>query len=275
MEKIEKQKISPTIAEAMLKLNIDNNRPISISVVNQYTIDMIAQKWIATADTIKFDVQGRLIDGQHRLHAIVKSGMTVDIWVATEIEETAVRYIDTGRKRSANDLLHMQGIAGGYAMEVSSVSRKIINWERDATAVLSNFGNGGGIKLRGSISNSQILEYCEKNPAVVDFAIFGKALYSKTPVKLFSAADLGFLYWLLSQKDPIAAKDFLEKLCLKDNVPADSPIACLYNRLLSSKTSLTPVLKLKLTFQAWNLWRQNKKISALKVAHLEEMPVLI
>lgn len=275
MERIEKQIITPEQAEQMLKLNIENNRPVSISVVNQYAIDMMQNKWLGTADSIKFDNQGRLIDGQHRLRAIIQANTTVEMWVATELTVEAVKYIDTGRKRSSNDLLHMQGIGGGYATDISAVTRKIIGWESQAHTVLSNFGNGGGVKMKCSISNHQILEYCQTHPDVVAHAIFGKNLYCKTPVKLFSSADLGFLQWLLSQKDAEKADEFLEKLCLKDNVPADSPIACLYNRLLTSKTSLTPLLKLKLTFQAWNLWRQGKKISALKVAHMEALPELI
>lgn len=274
MERIQKQSITPAEAAQMLLLNIDNNRPVSISVINQYTNDMLQDKWIQTADSLKFDKQGRLIDGQHRLHAIIKAEVTVEMWVATELDETAVKYIDTGRKRSSIDLLHMKGVGGGYASDISSVTRKIIAWENQRQTVLSNFGQGGGTKLKGSISNHQILEHCENNPGVVVHAIYGKNLYCKTPVKMFSSADLGFLHWLFSQKNSQKASEFLEKLCLKDNVPADSPIACLYNRLLTSK-SLTPLLKLKLTFHAWNLWRQDKRISALKVAKMDVLPELI
>lgn len=274
MERIQKQSITPEVATQMLALNIANNRPISMSVINQYTNDMLQEKWIQTADSLKFNKQGRLIDGQHRLHAIIKAEVTVEMWVATELDENAVKYIDTGRKRSSNDLLQMQGIGGGYSADISAVTRKIIGWENQKQTVLSDFGKGGGTKLKGSISNHQILEYCEKNPDVVTHAIYGKNLYCKTPVKMFSSADLGFLQWLLAQKDARKADEFLEKLCLKDNVPADSPIACLYNRLLTSK-SLTPLLKLKLTFHAWNLWRQDKRISALKVAKMDVLPELI
>ena len=274
MERIEKQIIIPEIAEQMLKLNIDNNRPVSISVINQYAIDMMTGKWTNTADSIKFDKQGRLIDGQHRLRAVVKANVTVEMWVATELDESAIKYIDTGRKRSANDLLHMSNIGGGYSTEIAAVCRKVIGWEREQKSVLSRAGISGS-PIKGSISNHQILQYCMDNPAIIEHAQFGKQLYCKTPVKLFTSTDLGFLHWLFTAIDAEKGKEFLEKLCLKDNVPADSPIACLYNRLLVSKTSLTPLMKLKLTFQAWNLWRQGKKIGALKVAHMESLPELI
>lgn len=274
MERIEKQIITPEIAAQMLKLNIENNRPVSISVINQYAIDIMMGKWTNTADSIKFDTQGRLIDGQHRLHAIIKANEAVEMWVATELDESAIKYIDTGRKRSANDLLHMSNIGGGYATEIAAVCRKVISWEREQTSILSRAGISGS-PLKGSISNHQILEYCQLNPAIIEHAQFGKQLYCKTPVKIFTSTDLGFLHWLLTRIDAEKGKEFLEKLCLKDNVPADSPIACLYNRILSSKASLTPLFKLKLTFQAWNLWRQGKRISALKVAHMETLPELI
>jgi hypothetical protein len=274
MEKLEKQLITPEKAEAMLKLNIENNRPLSMSTINQYVIDMMAGKWVATGDSIKFDKNGNLNDGQHRLHAIVKSGVSVEMWVCTDLDTEAVKYIDTGRKRSASDLLHMAKLGGGYSTDLVSVARKIMMWQRDKNSVLSNLEKGRGIALRGSLSNHQILEFCQNND-ILPHAIFGKSLYCKTPVKIFSTADIGFLHWLFSEKSKEKAEDFLTKLCLKDNVAVNSPISVLYNRLLTSRESLTPMTKLKLGFQAWNLWRQEKTISVLKVAHMESLPELV
>lgn len=273
MERIEKQIITPELAEQMLSRNIKNNRPVSIMTINQYAIDIVAGKWMDTADSIKFDIDGNMIDGQHRLHAIIKAGIPVEMWVATELNAESVRYIDTGRKRTANDLLHMTEIGGGYIAEITAVSRKVMAWQRDTKAVLSRKGHGSG--LRGSISNHQILQYCMDNPDIIKHATFGKQLYTKTPVKIYTATDLGFLSWLFSGIDAAKAIEFLEKACLKDNVPADSPIACLYNRLLNAKDYMTPMLKLKLTFHAWNLWRQDKKVSALKVSQMDELPELV
>jgi hypothetical protein len=274
MEKLEKQLITPQIAESMLKLNIANNRPISMATINQYTIDMLQEKWLSTGDSIKFDNEGNLSDGQHRLHAIVKSGVSIEMWVCTNLNKEALKFIDTGRKRSAADLLHMSNIGGGYATDLVSVARKIIAWQRDKEAVLSNMQSGRGMSMKGSLSNHQILEFCQNNN-VLDHAIFGKNLYSRTPVKLMSSADLGFLHWLFSQISKEKAEEFLTKLALKDNVPHNSPIACLYNRILSSKDSLTPITKMKLIFHAWNLWREDKTALMLKVGKMETLPELV
>lgn len=275
MQSIEKRMISPAEAEKMLELNIKNNRPVSNMIINQYANDMMAEKWMDTADSIKFDTQGRLIDGQHRLCAILKADRSVEMWVATELDENAIKYIDTGRKRSANDLLHMAEMGGGYTAELTALTRKIMAWERDVVSVLSLQSKTSGSRLKGSISNHLILEYCQNNPGIISHAQFGKNMYAKTPVKIFTATDLGFLHWRFSAIDSVKASEFIEKLCLKDNVPADSPIACLYNRLLGSKDLMTPTLKLKLTFHAWNLWRQDKRVTSLKVSRMEELPELI
>jgi hypothetical protein len=274
MERIEKQIITPGQAEAMLKLNINNNRPVSNVVVNQYAIDMMTGKWVATGDSIKFDKQGRLNDGQHRLHAIIRAGIPVEMWVCYDLEETAIKYIDTGRKRSAKDLFFMNNVGGGYANEIIALTRKIISWEENQRAVLSRM-NRGGTKLKTSISNHAIMEYVETHKDIIEHAQYGKLLFQRTPVKLFSATDLGFLRYLFVKKDPIAAEEFLEKLCMKDNVAATSPIACLYNRILGSRDSLTPFLKLQLTFVAWNLWREGKQVNVLKVGKLDGVPELV
>ena len=273
MERLVKQLITPEQAEAMLKLNIDNNRPLHQPTVNQYAIDMMTNKWIVTGDSIKFDKQGRLNDGQHRLHGIIKAGKSVEMWVCYDLDEEALKYIDTGRKRSAKDLFYMKDrLGGGYANEVITLTKKVISWEENKRSVLNRKSGG---TLRGSISNHAIMEYVEQHPEIIENAVYGKLLFQRTPVKLFTATDLGFLRWVFIQKDPKQAEEFLEKLCMKDNVAATSPIACLYNRILSSRDSLTPFFKLQLTFTAWNLWRENKSVTVLKIGKMETIPELV
>lgn len=94
--------ISPNTAEVILKYNNKKNRNISMSKVSLYAKDMISGNWSAdTIDSIAFDSKGILINGQHRLKAIVKSGQTINALVSFGVSPHMG--MDAGKTRSIKD----------------------------------------------------------------------------------------------------------------------------------------------------------------------------
>lgn len=91
------------------------NRPVVQDVVDAYARDMTRGVWVQTHQGVAFNDQDHLIDGQHRLLAIVKSGVTVRMMVtfglASKIaghEMTTMDAVDRGRTRSVADQLKIQ-----------------------------------------------------------------------------------------------------------------------------------------------------------------------
>ena len=67
-------------------------------------------EWISNnGDTIKIDKKGLLIDGQHRLKAIIIHAKPLTLWVAQNVEKRSIMVIDIGRRRSPGDTLSLQG----------------------------------------------------------------------------------------------------------------------------------------------------------------------
>lgn len=64
--------VTPDIAKQWLKQNT-NNRKIKEAVVDAYAKDMLNGKWTINNDSITFDKNGILTNGQHRLMAVIKS----------------------------------------------------------------------------------------------------------------------------------------------------------------------------------------------------------
>jgi hypothetical protein len=104
--------INRQYAEKVLEKG-SQNRSISDNKVNQYARDMLNSQWVLNHQGIAFDDDGNLIDGQHRLAAIARSGCTVDMLVTTGIPKLsenglAIHVMDTvdrGRPRSVGDQL--------------------------------------------------------------------------------------------------------------------------------------------------------------------------
>jgi hypothetical protein len=100
--------VTPTIAKAWLDMNTRNRKPSSV-IVGAYARDMKAGRWMLTADPIRFDTKGNLIDGQHRLLACIQSESHFPSLVAYGLPAEAQDFIDCGKRRSVADMLSLNG----------------------------------------------------------------------------------------------------------------------------------------------------------------------
>lgn len=98
--------IDPHLAAEYLERNT-LNRAVRAAKVAEYAADMRLGRWHDTGQGIIFDETGTLIDGQHRLLAIIESGIGVHMDVIRGVSRSAMAYIDVGAKRSTNDYLHL------------------------------------------------------------------------------------------------------------------------------------------------------------------------
>jgi len=97
------ERITPEVAEKMLKANIDNRKmsrePLAQAIEND--------EWKLNGATIVFDDHGILRDGQHRLYACIRTGVPIDTFVVRGVSHDAQITMDTGIKRSLKDYLEM------------------------------------------------------------------------------------------------------------------------------------------------------------------------
>lgn len=99
--------ITPKIAEEWLKKNIGNNRNPRTYGITAYATDMANGNWGLTPDAIAFNEDGILINGQHRLNAIVKSGVTINAFVVFGFPMSKKDFLnlDNGVKRTFRDMI--------------------------------------------------------------------------------------------------------------------------------------------------------------------------
>jgi hypothetical protein len=95
--------ITPHRAQSYLERN-KTNRKVSWAAVAALAYDMATGAFLTTEQGIAFDIHGGLVDGQHRLHAIIRSGKAQTMRVtfnAPSIEAPR----DRGRIRAIGDFL--------------------------------------------------------------------------------------------------------------------------------------------------------------------------
>lgn len=101
--------VTPEMAQRWLDSYNTENRKVKKTALDRYVRDIENGDWTFLGDPIRFDVRGILIDGQHRLMAIVKSGQSVMMAVLRGIPTEARATIDSGARRSSGDALQIEG----------------------------------------------------------------------------------------------------------------------------------------------------------------------
>lgn len=89
-----------------------HNRPVNEAHVKRLARDIQAGRWRLTHQGIAFDTDGLLIDGQHRLWAIIEAGTSITTRVFFNEPPENRHVLDSGQRRSNLDILNLTGQVG-------------------------------------------------------------------------------------------------------------------------------------------------------------------
>lgn len=101
---------TPTMAQEWLEHKNTRNRPLGKGDIRKYCLAMLSGEWELNGESLVLDDKGRLVNGQHRLAAIVLAGesdtdITVPVLVILGVKSKAFDTFDQGRSRSLSDVL--------------------------------------------------------------------------------------------------------------------------------------------------------------------------
>jgi hypothetical protein len=99
--------VTPVMAQQWLKAN-NFNRPLKPRLVDKYVSQMCNGNWQRTHQGIAFDFKGTILDGQHRLWAIVQSGCTLPMLIFLNESRRVHESIDGGKPRSLLDVIRLE-----------------------------------------------------------------------------------------------------------------------------------------------------------------------
>lgn len=261
--KLTKTLVTPSMAKKLLETNTSKNRRIKPAVVNKYAKEMAEGRWRKdTAEAIKISEDGALIDGQHRLLAIVKSNKSIELLVASEVPYENFKVIDTGVSRNAGDAFKIEGIKN------SNLVPAIISLYN----VLKSTGKGASYEADQVPSITSVLDlYYERqnfwqsasNKAVNWYVSFSHIISPKT---------LGALYALFYDKNQQDATDFMDQLTTGINIK-NQTISYLRAKMINDKLSPKKMhrnFKIALIIKTWNFFRKKTELPSSK--HLKFDP---
>lgn len=167
--------ITPSLARGWLDRCNTSNRRLKPAIINRYAHDMATDAWYPTSQGISFtgnetDGLGTLVDGQHRLEAIVQSGKTVRSMVAFNVPMASQVAYDGHARRSPADC-------------IKSASGKDVNHET-AAIVRRMFETGTG--RTGYIQPREMVVWYERTSDAIAFVT--EVFVRKTVARITTAA---------------------------------------------------------------------------------------
>ena len=114
--KFEVHDITPEMAKTILTYRNKNNRKYRYNQLAKLSDAIEKGEWKVTNQGLAFDKEGNLIDGQHRLAAVLQTRKTVPMMVATNMPADIFNVVDSGCKRTTGDALDILGSENGLVV---------------------------------------------------------------------------------------------------------------------------------------------------------------
>ena len=241
--------VTPKMAERWLRSNT-HNRKVRQRTVAKYRADMEAGLWAMAADPIRFDYNGTLLDGQHRLLALAElpDVVTIPFLVVRGLPPESQGVMDQGSKRTPGDQLALAGVKNSNA--VAAAVKKLLIWR-------------GGVMFRDTklqqISAPQIEAWVDANASDVAFfnSIWSMIRQNDAPPSVAGAAAFAF-----ADIDRDSCERFFTLLA-RGAGGEGHPITTLDKRLQRNRREGLKMPDrdyLALFILAWNAWRGGKEM---------------
>lgn len=259
--------ITPSLAKEILESNICNRR-VSKVKLELYANEMATGNWKSgTGETIKISKNKVLIDGQHRLLAIIKSNTSSYFYISFNHDDDIFQYIDTGKMRNSKDVFTIAGVKN--STNVPTIISKYNHFKKGKMAV-------GQIDKKAT--NAMLLDQYNED------AQFWNSVHTKSInwynsfARVLPPSLIGGFYSYTKKHSFFNAEDFMDQLCTGMNI-SNNVIYLLRNKLIEDKVSpkkMLDTIKNALIIKAWNVFVKDEKIKMLKYdSERETYPIII
>lgn len=232
--------------------NNKNNRTVSQRHVQALARLMTQGNFKFVGDPIRFDVDGNLLDGQHRLEAILASETEHRMVVITNLDPESNLYMDAGKVRSTGDQMKIAlGAANGN--QVAAISRVVMRWQA-----------GDLLAQEITFTTPEVVEWAE--PRLDILALAERNARAVRAVMPTSKAVCGAVFVQAHHLSPTDAETFFGRLADGADLDFANPIRALRETLLrrGRYDRLTPGDEVYRYVRAWNAWRNNEELTRIQ-----------
>lgn len=265
-EDLSMEPMTPELAEKLLSNN-QGNRPVSMANVENFARLMSEGLWRYNGDTFRIAKDGTLLDGQHRLMAVVRSGVTMPrAIIVRNLENETQATMDQGKKRSASDVLGMAGFGNGN--QIQSVARMVHDWKLGKRGI-AELSKGSRMQM----TPDEIRLWAIRDDNLRKAAVF--SVRSGMRALCLQKAS-GTLWFLTNEADPDKCAEFFELLESGAGLEKGNPVLTVRNYWQNLRMQKNqPVARyLAAGVRAWNRWMTGETMSMVTQRLEQDIPDL-
>lgn len=264
--------VTPFMASQLLMKNAVN-RPLNKMRVDFYAQQMREGKWALNGESISVASDGTLLNGQHRLNAIIKADVPVQMLLVRGVDKADFATFDQGKNRSTSDIFNIAGVPN--ANKISSIVARYI-----AICNKINFMNSDNVNFAGIKTSTLRLNVPRvvTKQAMLDIYYANSELFHQACDfcvsvlrkwgNIFSTTELGGFYaFVVLEKrhscDMI--EDFLYQLL--SNRTDYKCISELHRKVVTSKvgnSKMSSAMRTALFIKTWNAFVTGRDIKILR-----------
>jgi hypothetical protein len=243
--------LTPEMAKTMLVGNV-RNRPMRRVYVERLADAMKRGEWTMNGEPIQIAHDGTVLNGQHRLNAVVESGVTIPVLIVSDLPVEALRTVDTGTRRTLSDVLALRG-------ETDTTNLAT------ALGLLHRYRNGARMDQAGRTAPTpqEALALLDREPGLRVALRTARKLHRRNHMRQGVMAVLSYLF---DEAYPGEGTRFFEALGTSDN-KSGSPLRALQSILERERTDRTYRLpaysRCAMTIKSFNAWRDDTPIAIL------------
>lgn len=250
--------VSPEMADAMLKRNV-GNRPLVRSRVAKHVLRLREGTFRLLHQGIAFSKDGRLIDGQHRLTAVMEAGIAAPFTVTFGAEREEFNCVDQGGVRTAADLLAIDGkhhaaLRSAVAAVLMVLDRAPLLGAQEVAQYARDLDTRGDLFSRAVILGHRMHKVTNPTSAAVAYYVIGKA---------GAATGLQDAFW-----EGMATGENLSgsRLRLREWLT--------HNEIAERNGRDLTVKRAAVIISAWNSWRRHRKTVDFAWEHTTSLPAV-
>lgn len=255
--------ITPEEACLILTHRNCHNRKLVQGTASSYKRQMLNGLWESNGESIVFDKNGQLLDGQHRLHACWKSNITMqEVVVAVGFGTETFKTIDSGKMRSFKDTL-----TSGKLTEDETIISKIVR--QTYYLQIGTPTEHGTSSTRSVANNDELCEFYTTNKTLFDSLVPYFKTWQKNDKerKIFDVYVLtGIAGYLVMKGCDLKKVNEYISLITGNNYSSNQTTLSVRTKFEKYKNiKSTPLERITALRYGWNAFSQGKNISRIKV----------
>jgi hypothetical protein len=253
------RRITPSDATYLLENRNPRNRGLRRRDSANQSRDVGMDNWEINGETVKFDWNGDVLDGQHRLDACRRANKPINTLVVTGLSPEVQATVDIGSRRTHADRLTIAGETNAVAL--ASIARRVWAWNEGDLSFASNFAP----------TPAEMAKLIEDHPEIRVSTTIAVETYSAWPH--IPKAVIGATHYVLADIDEDAARLFFQKLRTGAGLEVGHPIHTLREQAarLSKVTGENGRQKaptfprwVAYVFRAWNAYVEGRSMSIIR-----------